>query len=245
MRSSRSYILTIIVAIACSWVARTWVLEPYRIPSEAMFPALLPGDTVLVNKLTYSKQSSPGNLDAMLGDLVVFESPRDRGKQYIKRIVGLPGQKIRIEEGALWINGTSRTVYSPQDSSKGSSSGDPKKKCGTESLANQNSSSNTPILSYEVCAERPTLHLNGEIQVPVGHVFVVGDLRSSSLPGGSHYISAAGEDLGPRGWGIIPVSKLVGRAEWVWLSVSTDLPNSSLLSRIRWSRFLTRLNSRK
>src|SRR6185503_17047957 len=107
---------TIIYAIVIALFIRTFFYEPFSIPSASMVPTLLVGDYLFVSKFSYgySRYSLPLGLPLIpgrilytppqRGDVVVFKLPRDNETDYIKRIVGLPGDKIQMREGRLYIN---------------------------------------------------------------------------------------------------------------------------------------------
>lgn len=92
---------------------RTFALEPFQIPAKSMYPALEPGDFVVVNKLGYgnykffgfSVLQTPLFATVKRGDILVFEYPRNPDLSYIKRVIGLPGDKIKAVEGTYYING--------------------------------------------------------------------------------------------------------------------------------------------
>jgi signal peptidase I len=230
----QAYGVTIGLAVALALVMRTWVMEPYRIPSEAMFPTLEAGDTVLVNKLRYRSILGNPALPIQLGDIIVFESPRDRGKEYIKRVVAVSGQRVRLENGRLWIDQKLVTV-SPSDSPKKGTPSD-NRQCGQETLI-----LDSQPFSYPVCLEPPYLSSKEDWRVPDGYVFVLGDFRTESLPGSHSLIDAAGNLLGPKGWGMIPTTSVTGKAERVWLSVKPADEQHKGFKRLRWDRFFKSL----
>ncbi len=110
---TKSLLLLILILIAI----RTFIIEPYYIPSQSMIPTLMAGDHIFVSKSSYgiSRHSFPFSLfpfkgraffsPPKRGDIVVFKSPIDKKTNYIKRLIGLPGDTIFLEEGYLYING--------------------------------------------------------------------------------------------------------------------------------------------
>src|SRR5690349_11621262 len=110
-------IKTVLYAIGIALVIRTAAVEPFNIPSGSMIPSLLVGDYLFVSKFSYgySRYSLPFGLPLIpgrvfyrepeRGDVVVFKLPRDNSTDYIKRIVGLPGDRIQVTAGVLNING--------------------------------------------------------------------------------------------------------------------------------------------
>ena len=110
-------IKTIVYAILIAVVIRSLWFEPFKIPSGSMYPTLYVGDYLFVSKYTYgySKHSFPFSLplfdgriwfdEPQRGDVVVFKNPQDNSTDYIKRVIGLPGDEIKLENGRLFING--------------------------------------------------------------------------------------------------------------------------------------------
>ena len=108
---------TLFYAIVIAILIRTFLFEPFKIPSGSMYPTLYVGDYLFVSKYTYgySKHSLPFSMplfegriwadEPNRGDVVVFKFPQDNKTDYIKRIIGLPGDKVKLEDGRLYVNG--------------------------------------------------------------------------------------------------------------------------------------------
>ena len=109
--SLREYIEAILVAALVALFIRTFVVQAFKIPSGSMIPTLLVGDYILVNKFVYGvrlpliDKTLFGERIPKKGEIIVFEYPHDTSKDYIKRVVGLPGDKIQIFNKQLLING--------------------------------------------------------------------------------------------------------------------------------------------
>ncbi len=115
--SLKENIITIVLAIFIALIIRSFWLEPFRIPSGSMYPTLQVGDYLFVSKYTYgySRYSFPAGLplfkgrifysEPQRGDIVVFKFPKNPHTDFIKRIIGLPGDTIQVKEGRLYING--------------------------------------------------------------------------------------------------------------------------------------------
>src|SRR5262249_15816180 len=113
----REFVQTVVVVVAIVFVVRTFLFQPFRIPSGSMENTLLVGDYIIVSKYpygysNYSVPFSPNlfsgrvlGAEPQRGDVVVFAYPADPSVDYIKRVVGLPGDRIRMSGGVLYING--------------------------------------------------------------------------------------------------------------------------------------------
>lgn len=181
-------------------VLRSFLFEPFRIPSGSMMPTLVEGDFIFVNKFAYglrlpvinSKIVEVGEPER--GDVVVFKLPSDPSINYIKRVVGLPGDIVDYDEGSkrLTINGDPV----PLDL-LGEYKGDPRFELGRELLGAQE---HELLLTYR----RPSI--GGTYEVPEGHYFVMGDNRDDS------------RDSRFTGVSYIPEQKLVGKAVRIWMN---------------------------
>jgi signal peptidase I len=94
------YLLLITLFIVAIALSNTYLISPYKIPAKSMVPTLLNGDHILVNKFSYNLH------DPLRGDVIIFELPRNPKQTFIKRIIGLPDDKIEIRAKALYINDT-------------------------------------------------------------------------------------------------------------------------------------------
>jgi len=197
------YGVVLIGAILIAQFLRTYVIETFRMPSRSMTPTVQPGDTLFVNKwLWRSKRRS----EPRLGEVVVFEFESEPGRNYIKRIVGLPGDKIKVRKGSLIRNGVNVTQKGKTEDQL----------CVPEVL--------NAIKQYTVCIEEPELSFEDEVIVPVGYAFVLGDLRSLTQ-----------EIRKPKTHGLVPFYLINGTAWVIWLSVQPAAPGSGF-SRIEFSR---------
>jgi signal peptidase I len=106
----REYVETIIIALAIALFVRTFVVQAFKIPSESMKPTLLVGDHILVNKYIYGiripliGKKVISFATPQRGDVIVFIFPRDRSKDFIKRVIGLPGDKVEVKGREIYIN---------------------------------------------------------------------------------------------------------------------------------------------
>lgn len=211
----RDYLGAVFIAVLIALLIRFFVIEAYRIPSAAMKPTLVPGDTIFVTKLPFgirlpwnNELLRPGRTPRY-GEVVVFSHPDEPGRDFIKRVVGLPGDTVAIRKGQVILNNKNLST-------------DPKRKdvCGVEKLPN--------LAVYGTCAEAPVMDDYGPVQVPQDQVFVLGDLRNQ----------VPDPKKAPKNWGLIPVSDIKGLAKWIWLSIEPQAlgPKSSWFKRIRFDR---------
>ncbi|MBK6657871.1 MAG: signal peptidase I [Proteobacteria bacterium] len=181
---------------------RSFVVEPFRIPSGSMIPTLLIGDFILVNKFDYGIRLPVLNRKVIelgqpkRGDVVVFRYPLDPSTPFIKRIVGLPGDTVRYIDKALYIN--DQLVESVP---KGTF-------VGVRSAASNTGAmmfnEHLGEVEHDILLTPGAGSPNGEFKVPAGHYFVLGDNRDNSRD--SRY------------WGYVPDQNLVGRAFFIWMN---------------------------
>ncbi len=198
---ARSFFPVIFIVL----IIRSFLAEPFRIPSSSMMPTLLIGDFILVNKFSYGLKLPVLDLkfvplgEPARGDVVVFRFPRDTSQDYIKRVVGLPGDQVRYEGKRLFINGA-EVVAKDEGRYVGVGSG--RDMTGSELKREGLGEAEHQILI------RPNAHFGGAGEgswsVPEGHYFVMGDNRDNS------------EDS--RFWGFVPERNLVGKAFVVWMN---------------------------
>ncbi|NJD24588.1 MAG: signal peptidase I [Betaproteobacteria bacterium] len=201
------------------FVLRSFLFEPFKIPSGSMIPTLLVGDFILVNKFTYGIRLPVINKkvisinDPQRGDVLVFRYPEDPSLDYIKRVVGLPGDTVAYQNKRLTINGqavdakrdgdylhSGRIYYSEQFVEK---LGDSVHRYLNDSDAPAFIPDATRFPYRENC----TYNAAGVIcKVPPGHYFMMGDNRDNSRDS--------------RVWGFVPEDNIVGKAFFVWLNFS-------------------------
>ncbi|MFK3647302.1 signal peptidase I [Lysobacter enzymogenes] len=184
---------------------RTFLAEPFRIPSNSMMPTLLTGDFILVNKFVYGLRLPISNHKLLAlgeperGDVVVFHSVQQSDVNLVKRVVGLPGDRVEYRDGRLTINGEAVPVQ-PVGTYTGVRSG--AEMTGAQELEETLGRHRHRILLR--AQMRRLEQAEGEWTVPAGQYFVMGDNRDNS------------DDS--RYWGYLPERNLVGRAFLIWLN---------------------------
>ncbi len=232
-----SLALAVLVALFIRWA----FLEAYVIPSGSMLPSLLINDHIFVNKMVYGIRA-PFSENWLIkfdepkrGETIVFKFPQDMSTFYIKRIVGLPGDKIYYENGTLYINDK------PMEKKVPVSDADFKwlrdadfQRDGNSYDSRENYTHFTEVLGDK---EHSILLRKGDIfdtwgpqVVPEGHLFMMGDNRNNSSDG--------------RVWGFLPEKNILGRATFIWLSCEETLPILPICNplTIRWGRFFKQVN---
>lgn len=227
----REYAESIGVAVLIALLLRAFVIEAFQIPSGSMIPTLEVGDHIFVSKFAYGI-SIPFTTERLVdfgapkrGDVIVFRYPRDLGTDYIKRVVGLPGEIVEVRHNEVYINGRPM----------------PREHVGPYEYNELQPT--TGLMEHHVC-DRWEETLDGKrhvaifekaknqqdwppVSVPPGHVFVMGDNRDNSSDS--------------RFWGTVSLELIKGKALVIWWSrgnssglwgLSSDFWNS-----IRWGRF--------
>jgi signal peptidase I len=195
---SKSFFPVLLIVL----ILRSFVAEPFRIPSGSMMPTLLHGDFILVNKFTYGLRLPvlhnlvwENNLPER-GDVIVFRYPKDPSLDYIKRVVALPGDKIEYRNKVLYINGKEVMQV---DLGKYTGRGRDAAKPGDERKMERLFS-----VDHEILVNNRRYPVNNFWQVPEGHYFVMGDNRDNSNDS--------------RFWGAVPEKNLVGKAFVIWMN---------------------------
>jgi signal peptidase I len=226
----RQNVESLLIAIALALFIRTFVVQPFKIPSGSMIPTLLIGDHLLVSKFiygtkipfTHSTLPHTGIREIKRGDVIVFEfpnpdnDPSKKGVDYIKRVIGVPGDSIDVKGRNIYINGGEIPLKFLGDF--------------------QDERSGVGYDKFEenlLGKKHLTIYLKGKeatekgiylpvARVPEGKVFVMGDNRDNSQDS--------------RFWGYVPIENIAGLAfviHWSW-----DWNSEGILDKVRWNRIL-------
>jgi signal peptidase I len=205
---ARSFFPVILVVL----LIRSFLFEPFRIPSDSMMPTLLDGDFIFVNKFSYGLRMPVVNSkivpvgEPKRGDVIVFRLPSDPSINYIKRLIGLPGDHISVQNDQLYINGTPVPTT-------------------LDGIYQGHHHTGAQIAIEDLTGvEHRVLYIPGRTPsdydqvVPAGHYFFMGDNRDNSRD--SRFPEV----------GFVPERNLVGKAVRIWLN--WDLPNAPIWNRI-------------
>lgn len=230
---------TVFYAILIAIIIRTIWFEPFKIPSGSMYPTLYVGDYLFVSKYTYgySKHSLPLSLplfsgriweDApQRGDVVVFKFPKDNKTDFIKRVIGLPGDKIKLKNGRLYINGEMVKREQAEDFVL-------RNPYGSAERYRQYIETLPGGVQHHILeiSDNEANDNFAELEVPQGMYFMMGDNRDRS-------------DDSRGNVGFVPAENLVGKARFLFFSHNEDqewYKPWSWPKKIRWSRLFNAIN---
>jgi signal peptidase I len=224
---------------------RTVAFEPFNIPSGSMIPTLQVGDFVFVSKFSYgySRFSMPfspnlfsGRILASMphrGDVIVFRETRDTSVDYVKRLIGLPGDRIQVKAGQLWLNGT----LVPRDPLGDYEASD---ESATRTLTKEYAEHipGAPVHNILKYSDEERFDVGSEVDanntpeyvVPDGHLFFMGDNRDNSSD--SRFMNSLG---------FVPFENVVGRAQFIFFSFDAQSPWWQFWMwpfEVRWGRLL-------
>jgi signal peptidase I len=213
---AREYTESIGGAILVALLLRAFVFEPFHIPSGSMIPTLLVGDFIFVNKMSYGLRipfTDPAKVHKIAeggpkrGDVVVFASPKQPDVDLVKRVIGLPGDKIEVRDNVVYLNGVQqpRTEDGDYVYTERSEYSEVESEVVTRKYVENLEGIQHPILVRKDA--QAFIRNSGPFHVPAGSVFVMGDNRDNSA-----------DSRVDGGIGYIPFSYIKGRASVIWIS---------------------------
>lgn len=213
----KDYLVTIIISVLFALFIRGVIVTAYKVPTGSMQPSLKPGDFIFSYRLAYSfSQKLPER-----GDLVVFSYPQQPDTSYVKRVVGLPGDRVQITQGRLSVN-ESQLQYELEQPARPEDNPNPE---AFDIYIERD-------LGHErrvIFQKNPDTQNFGPLVVPPGEVFVLGDNRDAS------------DDS--RYWGSVPMSQVHGRVLFIWLSLDWQKRwGADRYPSIRWNRVFTEVH---
>jgi signal peptidase I len=235
-------LVQIAAIVAIVFLAKGALAEPFYVPSASMEPTLLIGDALLASKFPYgySTASLPIHIDVpetgrvfgatpKRGDVVVFRWPGDRSQVWVKRVIGLPGDRVQVRQGQVWINGRPAGIKPAGigEAEDDNGAGEPARRY-VETLPNG--------VSHDIFKlyDNGRLDNTPEVVVPPDRLFVMGDNRDNSAD--------SRVPVREGGVGLLPMDNLVGRVDAIvgsWDLGIRNRPITSWLEGFRVSRFFT------
>lgn len=215
----REYLTTLILAVLCALFVRNYLITAYKVPTGSMQPSLKPGDFIFCSRMSYGI-SLPffgkkwGDLLPSRGDLVVFTYPNQPQVTYVKRVVGLPGDRVQIVGGRVHVN-EQALQYVPVNDMNEDNPNPELFDIFQEALGES---------KWHVIFQKNSENKNfGPLVVPPGEVFLLGDNRDAS------------DDS--RYWGTVPMSQVVGQVVLIWLSLDWQHKwGGDRYPSVRWER---------
>ena len=225
-KTIKEYVISFLLAVIIALTIRHFVIEPFKIPSGSMIPTLLVGDFIFVNKFKYGFQVPfmakrfVKFSDPKKGEVVVFIYPKDKKKDFIKRVVGEAGDYIEYKERTIYINGKPIDKVEKGTFTFNATQGGEKEEGDlfTEDLNNHKHF----VLYTDHSQTEPRFEYL-PVKVPEGYIFVMGDNRDNSLDS--------------RSWGFVPLDNLKGEALFIWFSI--DKFYDKIYRIVRWERLFT------
>jgi len=226
------------IALLIALTIRSFLVEPFKIPSPSMVPTLLIGDQIFVNKFVYglrvpfTKKRLWDGRDPKRGEVIVFIYPKDEKLDFIKRVVGLPGDTIQVNGDKVYVNGelipkeALNFAKDPQNEDRRLlNPSEPYEKLtlfpqwDTFAIYREKLNDQYHLIQHDAAWYPET-----EFQIPAGHYFVMGDNRDHSSDS--------------RDWGFVPRDNIKGRAMFIWLSFDWSRSVKDLIRFHRFGRWI-------
>lgn len=217
--------MTLVVAVVCALFVRNYLVTAYKVPTGSMQPTLKPGDFIFSSRLSYGFRVpfTSQKIDVTFpgrGDLVVFTYPRLPTISYVKRVVGLPGDRIQIKNGRVILNEEPLQYEKVADDGKDNPNPEL-----FEIFQEKTQESSWRVIFQKQLEDKDF----GPIVVPPGEVFILGDNRDAS------------DDS--RYWGTVPVEQVVGKVVFIWLSLDwQEKWGGDRYPTVRWNRVFSRVH---
>lgn len=210
-------IWTLGLLLLAVFMFRSSIAEPYVVPTGSLKPVVLPGDRIFVFKAAYDLKIPFTDVSLIhfgepkRGDIIVFKYPMDTSINYVKRLIGVPGDEIEIDNGWITLNGTPLPFHKAKpEEAKALDSGDPGATFYMEKIGE---------VTHPVQRLPERFSRAMRLTVPEGQYFFMGDNRDGSNDS--------------RVWGFVPKDYLKGRALGIWLSLDSS---HGLIPSVRWDR---------
>lgn len=215
-KKSIRFVAELAWAFMVAMIIRSFLIQPFIIPTGSMIPTILIGDFIFANKFAYgyTKHSFPLSMvpipdrifkkDPVYGDVILFNNPKDEGKDYVKRCVGLPGDRVQVKGGILHINGKALSLELVREFPEADQNG--RVHIVKEYIETLPNGVKHPIHKFGFNVSR--FDNTEEFVVPEDHFFGMGDNRDNSLD------SRSSEKVG-----FIPGKNLIGKGLLRWMSV--------------------------
>lgn len=217
----KDYLIVLVAAVALALVVRSSLLTAYKVPTGSMQPSLKPGDFIFVFRPAYGFKIpfSSTNLNPKVpsrGDLVIFSYPNQPQVNYVKRVIGLPGDRVELRKGRLILNEQAQQ-YEISD----------EKRDNPNPQIFEIAWEKGELSQHRVIFEKNSPAQNfGPLVIPPGEIFLLGDNRDAS------------DDS--RYWGTVPITQVEGQVLFIWLSL--DWQNrwgGNNYPRVRWERLFS------
>ncbi len=222
--SINSYIWTLAIAILIALFTRTILITAYKVPTGSMQPTLKPGDFIFASKINYGIVSYKSGWlfrwsKPQRNEVVVLTNPEQSDAKYVKRVIAIEGDEVKIENDEVWLNGNKLQYFEVADQIENPNA--------DIFVIRKEIDKNQERQVINVKSHKPKTY--GPIKIPEGHVFLLGDNRGTS------------EDS--RSWGTVPNSQIIAKVQIVWLSLDWQKKwVQNRLPQVRWERIFSKVN---
>ncbi|WP_413558418.1 signal peptidase I [Bdellovibrio sp. HCB209] len=215
----REYLTTLVIAVFFALFVRSYLITAYKVPTGSMQPTLKPGDFIFSSRISYGIQLpfTDKKLDIVSpsrGDLIVFTYANQPGVSYVKRVIGLPGDRIQIKDGRILLNEEPLQYVKVADVSNDNPNS------AIFDIYEEKYQDHSWRVIFQKASESKDF---GPLVVPPDEVFILGDNRDAS------------DDS--RYWGTVPTSQIIGKVVLIWLSLDwQEKWGGDRYPTVRWNR---------